>query len=188
MIGIYRIRNTSNGKVYIGQSVNIEQRWRQHLYELRHDSHHSPHLQYAYNQDPDSLVFEVVCQCDECDLNEIEIALIKKYNSDNPKFGYNIEHGGNGTGKMSEETKRKLSESKKGNTAMVGKKLTDEWKTHLSEAQPHKRKIICIETEAVYDSAFDASRKTEILRTNIVQCCTGHKKSAGGYHWRYFNE
>lgn len=61
MIGIYRIRNTSNGKVYIGQSVNIEQRWRQHLYELRRDSHHSPHLQYAYNQDPDSLVFEVVC-------------------------------------------------------------------------------------------------------------------------------
>lgn len=28
--GIYKIENKLNGKVYIGQSINIEQRWREH--------------------------------------------------------------------------------------------------------------------------------------------------------------
>ena len=29
MIGIYKITNKINGKVYIGQSINIERRWQQ---------------------------------------------------------------------------------------------------------------------------------------------------------------
>lgn len=77
MIGIYRIRNTKNGKIYIGQSVNITHRWACHLYDLRNNRHANLHLQRAYNIDPDSLVFEIVCQCEEKDLNDIEAALIK---------------------------------------------------------------------------------------------------------------
>ena len=34
MIGIYKITNTKNEKVYIGQSTNIEERWKQHKYSL----------------------------------------------------------------------------------------------------------------------------------------------------------
>nr|DAH19257.1 MAG TPA: intron associated endonuclease [Bacteriophage sp.]DAT87476.1 MAG TPA: intron associated endonuclease [Caudoviricetes sp.] len=30
MIGIYKIENLINGKVYIGQSVHIERRWQEH--------------------------------------------------------------------------------------------------------------------------------------------------------------
>ena len=30
MIGIYKITNKVNGKVYIGQSDNIERRWKNH--------------------------------------------------------------------------------------------------------------------------------------------------------------
>ena len=30
MIGIYKITNTKNEKSYIGQSTNIEERWKQH--------------------------------------------------------------------------------------------------------------------------------------------------------------
>ena len=78
MTGIYRIRNIKNGKIYIGQSVDISHRWACHLYDLRNNRHKNPHLQRAYNLDPDSLVFEIVCQCEEKDLNEIEAALIKK--------------------------------------------------------------------------------------------------------------
>jgi predicted GIY-YIG superfamily endonuclease len=29
-IGIYKIENLVNGKVYIGQSVHIERRWQEH--------------------------------------------------------------------------------------------------------------------------------------------------------------
>ena len=83
MTGIYRIRNIKNGKIYIGQSIDISHRWACHLYDLRNNRHKNPHLQRAYNLDPDSLVFEIVCQCEEKDLNEIEAALIKKYNTTN---------------------------------------------------------------------------------------------------------
>ena len=30
MIGIYKITNLINGKSYIGQSINIKQRWKTH--------------------------------------------------------------------------------------------------------------------------------------------------------------
>jgi hypothetical protein len=89
---------------------------------------------------------------------------------------------------MSESTKAKLSAANMGNKSMCGVKLTDEWKKHLSEAQPHKRKIICIETQIVYDSGFDAARKTGVGRSHIVSCCTKHRKSAGGYHWAYYEQ
>ena len=39
MIGIYKIENKVNGKIYIGQSVNIENRWKQHMRELNKSSH-----------------------------------------------------------------------------------------------------------------------------------------------------
>ena len=39
MIGIYKIENKVNGKVYIGQSVNIESRWKGHKSNLRNNKH-----------------------------------------------------------------------------------------------------------------------------------------------------
>jgi group I intron endonuclease len=48
--GIYQIINTTNGKIYIGSSKNIEQRWWAHRSKLRANKHHNPHLQNAYNK------------------------------------------------------------------------------------------------------------------------------------------
>lgn len=185
MIGIYQIRNTRNGKLYIGQSVDLTHRKNCHWYDLKNNRHKNIHLQRAYNVEPDALVFEVICQCSEQELNGLEIYFIKKYKTTNSKYGYNLDSGGNGAGRMSEETKAKLSKAKKGNTAMCGKKLSDEWKKHLSEAQPHKRKIKCIETGIVYESFAEAARQTGLNRTKIVSCCTGKRKSTGGFHFEY---
>ena len=185
MIGIYQIRNTRNGKLYIGQSVDLMHRKNCHWYDLNNNRHKNIHLQRAYNVEPDALVFEVICQCSEQELNGLEIYFIKKYKTTNSKYGYNLDSGGNGAGRMSEETKAKLSKAKKGNTVMCGKKLSDEWKKHLSEAQPHKRKIKCIETGIVYESFAEAARQTGLNRTKIVSCCTGKRKSTGGFHFEY---
>lgn len=48
--GIYRIVNTTNGKSYIGSSVNMANRWRQHRQLLRLGKHHSQHLQNAWKK------------------------------------------------------------------------------------------------------------------------------------------
>ena len=39
-----------------------------------------------------------------------------------------------------------------------------------------------------YPSIRDAERKTNIVRSNIMKCCKGKYKSAGGFIWRYKNE
>jgi len=47
---------------------------------------------------------------------ELEMELISFYKSNNPEFGYNIANGGSIVGTMSQETKDKISRTKKGNT------------------------------------------------------------------------
>lgn len=47
MIGIYAIHNKINGKFYIGQSVNIQYRWKQHKNALKSNKHENKHLQSA---------------------------------------------------------------------------------------------------------------------------------------------
>ena len=39
-----------------------------------------------------------------------------------------------------------------------------------------------------YSSFMDAQRKTGIFNNNIVKCCKGERKTAGGYIWKYKKE
>lgn len=48
-------------------------------------------------------------------------------------------------------------------------------------------RVICIETNKVYDGTRDAERKTGIEHSSISKCCKGKLKTAGGYTWIYEN-
>lgn len=50
MIGIYAIRNRKNKKLYIGESLDIGERWRTHLKHLSENAHHSYLLQQDWNE------------------------------------------------------------------------------------------------------------------------------------------
>lgn len=50
MQGIYKIKNLTNGKYYIGSAANFYKRMEQHLYYLKKNIHHSIHLQRAWNK------------------------------------------------------------------------------------------------------------------------------------------
>ena len=41
MIGIYRITNTVNNKIYIGQSTNIKRRWRSHKCNAKNEKYYN---------------------------------------------------------------------------------------------------------------------------------------------------
>jgi group I intron endonuclease len=85
--GIYQIRNLINNKVYIGKSVNINNRKTQHFSSLRNNKHKNFKLQGSVNKHGiDNFVFEILELCEEIDIKEIEY--INKYNS--CKNGYNI--------------------------------------------------------------------------------------------------
>lgn len=47
------------------------------------------------------------------------------------------------------------------------------------------KKVICIETEKIYQSSGEAERDTGICGRNIRSACSGRYKTAGGYHWKW---
>lgn len=50
MTGIYVITNISNGKKYIGQSVDVEDRIAHHKSSLKHNRHENSYLQNSWNK------------------------------------------------------------------------------------------------------------------------------------------
>lgn len=135
--GIYQIRNILTNHIYLGSSKNIEYRFNTHKSLLRHDKHHSTHLQRAWNKYKEELfLFEIIELC-----NIEELLLKEKQYLDKLKPRYNIsldsfapmtgrKHSkstlekfkGKRTGKLNgmfnrnhtEKSKKKMSDSKKG--------------------------------------------------------------------------
>jgi len=60
-IGIYYITNVVNGKYYIGSSLHIERRFKEHLNGLNKNKHHNRSLQFEWNSfGQSSFVFSIV--------------------------------------------------------------------------------------------------------------------------------
>lgn len=141
--GIYQIKNLVNGKVYIGSSVDIKSRWRNHLSKLRNNKHHSRHLQRAWDKyGENSFEFSIVeYVSSEINLLEIEQKWIDKTKCCDINFGYNIiqKAESNIGHKWTEESKQKSSNAKKGkylgeNNPFYGKEHSDETKEKMSKS------------------------------------------------------
>lgn len=107
----------------------------------------------------------------------------------------------------SEEAKRKMSLAKRGKYGgekhpMYGKHHSLESRRKMSLANkgdkhpmygkrgslnPNSKKVICVETGIIYYGIHEASRVLNICFTSICKCCRGEQKTAGGYHWQYYN-
>lgn len=68
MIGIYKITNPK-GKVYIGQSVEIEERWKYHKYTIDREQINTPLVNSLRKYGADRHTFEVVEECKRDQLN-----------------------------------------------------------------------------------------------------------------------
>lgn len=93
--GIYKITNLVNNKVYIGQSVDIERRWRDHrkVYETGNSLVYKAFRKYGL----ENFSFEIIEQCPQDELNDKEYYWIKYYHSciyDDKCWGYNMNYGG----------------------------------------------------------------------------------------------
>lgn len=92
MIGIYKIENKKNGKIYIGQSNDCERRIKEHCYPGRYKNGY-PIDVAIHTYGKENFSFEIIEECKIEELNAKETYWIKYYNSNTNK-GYNCNSGG----------------------------------------------------------------------------------------------
>ena len=153
--GIYEIRNSVNDKIYIGSSIDIEQRWYDHKRKLRNGNHHSAHLQFAWNKyGEDSFHFQFL------EAVSIDKLLIYEQKWLDERESYKRENGyntcivaGNTLGKgHSEETKQKLRKYR------TGKRMSEESKKKISIAHKGKNNYFYGKTHT--EEAIEKMRET----------------------------
>ena len=171
-IGIYKIENKINGKVYIGSSNNIKRRWQKHKSLLKHNKHQNSHLQASWNKyGEDNFIFSIVELCSESSLLEREQYFIDKLNSE-----YNQTMIA-GKVEMTTSRREKLSDS-------------------VIQAYKEGRIQKTIKTVYQYDlmgnyireycSLTEASNVLNIPVSNISSALNGKCNIAGGYVWRFY--
>ena len=97
--GIYFIKSSINGKIYIGETNNLNRRKIRHFTDLNSGNHTNKYLQrhvgkYGIEDLEFSIIEELVF--DKKILNEREKHWIKFYKSNNREFGFNLNEGGTG--------------------------------------------------------------------------------------------
>ncbi len=212
MTGIYKITNKINNKIYIGQSIDIERRWKSELAGNCNDYLKRSIKKYG----KDNFLFEVIETCQEALLNEREMYYIELMESWKPQKGYNLTLGGNQTSikfvkkvicietgeifKSANEA-AKIIGCSQGNLSTVcrGEKQTvfglhysyyEEGKEYSIRKyiSPCSKSVICIETGVVYNSIREAEKETNLKNSLIVRACKNPQRTVGGFHWSYYEE
>lgn len=125
--GVYRITNLKSGKAYIGSSINLRGRKREHFADLRAGRHHNAPLQRAFLKVSEKrIAFEVLLLCRPEDAVWYEQRAIDRLRPE-----YNIcRIAGSALGrKHSDATKAKISAVTK------GRRPTEETKQKIRESK-----------------------------------------------------
>lgn len=78
---VYKITNTYNNKVYVGSSIHVYSRFKEHIRDLNNNEHHCKSLQDDYNLlHKDVFEFDILeCESDREKLFKLEQEYINKY-------------------------------------------------------------------------------------------------------------
>jgi group I intron endonuclease len=209
--GIYKITSPNN-KIYIGQSIDILNRFSSHrsknIYKLK--KLHASFNSYGINNHKFDIISVLPNDCEQDVLNKYEQIYMDFYRNCNIEL-LNIKEGGNGYGKHSEETKKIIkekrakqifSEESKSKRINTLKKVihTKEWNAKVGLAQIGKviseitkvklrKSILQYDLNGNFikewDSSRNASKFYNTRESNICNCLRGNAKTAKGFKWQY---
>jgi len=170
--GVYIILNVTNGKCYVGSSINVYARMESHRKCLVEGTHLNRHLQSSWDKyGPASFKFKVVALCEEMELLDEEQTMIDVLRTVDPAKGYN----GRGAGPRG---RHGLNARAKLRAAMLGTTLSSETRAKMSAAgrrrfqDPKVRAVFresmrCLETRAKMSMAHMGKRLSPEIRTKM---------------------
>lgn len=188
---IYLWTNLINGKHYVGQTVNFYQRIQRYKKGLINSYMKEDIDKYGMENFKVEILERIEDISNEDFLTEREQYWMDYYQSYDLEKGYNIfdvagnvcylkrsdtikeRFCGEGNGMYgkhhSDETKRKIAESKIG-------------KTHTPT---HFKRVRCVETGKIYNSQSEAAQEYGITPAAISLVCKGKNKTAKKMHWEF---
>lgn len=160
--GIYLYFDTKkNSVVYVGRDSNIDKKTR-HKAHMQKCNYGKQSINRILQNNPDRYEYRVYCEGNfsNDELNNLEIQVIKLFNTFHRKDAFNYTEGGDGIigfehpeetrkkisegnkgKKLPEETRKKMSEAKSGeNNPLYGKKRSEETKKKISKANKGKKR------------------------------------------------
>lgn len=174
IIGIYKIISPSK-KVYIGQSKNIEKRFSSYkCLGCKSQTHiYNSLKKYGVKKHK----FEIIHQCEVSELNDLEIYYIDIYQSFNSNFGLNLRSGGKCKINVSDETKAKLSNSRKGR--VMSEKTKDILRQYrMNQIDPTiTRKVINNNTGEIYNSIKEVAIMLNLKYTTFKMMMYGKNRN-----------
>lgn len=134
---IYIIKNTLNGKYYVGESLNVGRRLREHR---THKTQYIDKVIRKYGPENFAVFVEYFSDADKELLVDIEGQIIQELDSLIPK-GYNVlPRGQNRAGyKHTEETRKKMSEAQLNRPPIMGRPCSEETRAKIAKSNTGKK-------------------------------------------------
>ena len=200
MAGVYKIVNHFDGKVYYGSAANtFQKRLKDHRNMLNNGTHDNTHLQRAYHKygvsNFEFMIAEIVCRPNECTDEEFDLIVLaheQKYldeHWDNCRRCYNICRIANNCSgrKDSEETRKRKSESRKGNkNPFYGKTYTNEARALISASKVGKK--LSPEACRNISEGHKGLKRTPEQRANMIGLHAGEKAHFAKLTWNEVGE
>ena len=198
MIGIYKI-TSPKGRVYIGQSTDVEKRikYYRYLHCKKQIRLYNSFIKYGV----DNHIFEIIEECDESKLNDRERFYQEKFNViSNNGLNCELTSSSNHPRVLSNESKKKIGIKNSGsNNGMYGVIHTEEFKAnrrahkHTDEVKklisirsagannPQAKLVLDTQTGIIYGCVGDAAEVLGIKRDTLKQWLNGRRVNKSNY-------